>query len=240
VPRPADQQQCNREQAPLQEHPGGTRTSRETHIPRSGSCAAAPVRSRKRRCRGRARVQLEALQGRVLNREPRGAASERCPSLPHTAANSEPAVPVPRAGAQVAAGDITNYISFTALLDGAQRHLDDLTNIDENVRAEARGILDKLRSAGVNVATSAMGSGGGGRHRRASSPNCSGSTRSRPVQPGCGVKLRGSGCRQSAPGCPLCDRRSVRTAIPGTAKESEQPAFYRAHKPKITCIRWVR
>lgn len=63
--------------------------------------------------------------------------------------------------AQVAAGDITNYVSFTALLDDVQRHLDDLTDIDDNARTEAQGILDKLRSAGMNVTTTAMGSGGG-------------------------------------------------------------------------------
>jgi hypothetical protein len=61
----------------------------------------------------------------------------------------------------VAAGDITNYVSFTALLDDVQRHLDDLTDIDENARTEAQGILDKLRSAGMNLTTTAIGSGGG-------------------------------------------------------------------------------
>jgi hypothetical protein len=63
--------------------------------------------------------------------------------------------------AQVAGGDITNYVSFTAFLDDVQRKLDDLEGVDDDSRNEAQGILDKLRAASGNAATSAMGSGGG-------------------------------------------------------------------------------
>src|SRR5919201_6297071 len=63
--------------------------------------------------------------------------------------------------AQVAGGDLTNYVSFAALLDDAQAKLNQLTDIDTDSRAEAQSILDKLRAATGQVALNAVGSGGG-------------------------------------------------------------------------------
>jgi urease beta subunit len=65
------------------------------------------------------------------------------------------------ATAQVAAGDIHNYGSFEELLDLLAEDLDHLTDIDEEARDEARGILDKLRSASSKVTVGAAASGGG-------------------------------------------------------------------------------
>jgi len=63
--------------------------------------------------------------------------------------------------AQVAGGNITNFVSFGALLDAAQQQLDQLSDLDDDDRQEAQGIIDKLRSATTQVALSAAGSGGG-------------------------------------------------------------------------------
>jgi hypothetical protein len=65
------------------------------------------------------------------------------------------------ATAQVAAGDIHNYGSFEELLDRLAEDLDHLTDVDEETRDEARGILDKLRSASGKITVGAAASGGG-------------------------------------------------------------------------------
>lgn len=65
------------------------------------------------------------------------------------------------ATAQVAAGDIHNYGSFEELLDLLADDLDHLTDIDDEARDEARGILEKLRSASGKISVGAAASGGG-------------------------------------------------------------------------------
>lgn len=68
---------------------------------------------------------------------------------------------VQAAQAQVAAGNITNYVSFTQLLDRVEEALGQVDGVDDETRAEARGLLDKLRAASGTVATeSASGAGG--------------------------------------------------------------------------------
>lgn len=61
--------------------------------------------------------------------------------------------------AQVAAGDINNYVSFGELVDAMEEALEGLDDIDDDVREEARGLLGGLRSAtgkiSVGVTTSA-------------------------------------------------------------------------------------
>lgn len=65
------------------------------------------------------------------------------------------------AQAQVAGGDITNYVSFSQLLDRVEQAVDEVDDVDEETRAEARGLLDKLRAASGTVATgTASGAGG--------------------------------------------------------------------------------
>jgi len=63
--------------------------------------------------------------------------------------------------AQVAAGDIINFVSFGQLLDAAQARLDHLSDVDDDDREEAQGIIDKLRFATGQVAIGAAGGGGG-------------------------------------------------------------------------------
>jgi hypothetical protein len=63
--------------------------------------------------------------------------------------------------AQVAAGDINNYVSFSQLLDRAEDELDRLDGIDATTQEEARGIFAKLRSASGTVATGTATSAGG-------------------------------------------------------------------------------
>lgn len=63
--------------------------------------------------------------------------------------------------AQVAAGDIHNYVSFDELLDRAEAELGQLDDIDAATQEEARGILAKLRSASGTVATGTATSAGG-------------------------------------------------------------------------------
>jgi hypothetical protein len=63
--------------------------------------------------------------------------------------------------AQVAGGDIHNYGSFDELLDRLVDALAGLEDIDDEARAEARGILDQLRSASGKVAVGAAASSGG-------------------------------------------------------------------------------
>ena len=65
------------------------------------------------------------------------------------------------AQAQVAAGDINNYVTFTQLLDRVEQALEELDGVDEEAREEARGILAKLRGATGTIATgTASGAGG--------------------------------------------------------------------------------
>jgi hypothetical protein len=59
--------------------------------------------------------------------------------------------------AQVAAGDIQNLVTFQALLGRAEQAIDELEEIDEQTRAEAKSLVDKLRGASGGVATSAAG-----------------------------------------------------------------------------------
>jgi hypothetical protein len=64
--------------------------------------------------------------------------------------------------AQVAAGNIENHFeSYNELLDRIAEALEALTDIDEEAKQEARGILDKLRSASGTIATGASASAGG-------------------------------------------------------------------------------
>jgi hypothetical protein len=62
--------------------------------------------------------------------------------------------------AQVAAGDINTYVTFNELLDQVADTLDDLEDIDEDTREDARGILRRLRAASGTVATGATTSAG--------------------------------------------------------------------------------
>lgn len=57
--------------------------------------------------------------------------------------------------AQVAAGSINNYVTFSALLDRAEEALDQVHGVDEETREEARGIIDKLRAASGTIASGA-------------------------------------------------------------------------------------
>ena len=63
--------------------------------------------------------------------------------------------------AQVAAGDVINFVSFGQLLDVAQQQLDQLADLSQADREDAQGIIDKLRSASTQVAIGAAGGGGG-------------------------------------------------------------------------------
>lgn len=65
------------------------------------------------------------------------------------------------ANAQVAAGDIHNYVSFNELLDRAEAELKGLDGIDAATQEEAQGILAKLRSVSGTVATGTATSAGG-------------------------------------------------------------------------------
>ena len=63
--------------------------------------------------------------------------------------------------AQVAAGDVINFVSFGQLLDTAQQQLEQLADLSQADREEAQGIIDRLRSATTEVAIGAAGGGGG-------------------------------------------------------------------------------
>jgi hypothetical protein len=65
------------------------------------------------------------------------------------------------AQAQVAAGDINNYVTFNQLLDRLEEAIKDVDGVDEETREEARGMLDKLRGSSATVATGAASGGGG-------------------------------------------------------------------------------
>lgn len=65
------------------------------------------------------------------------------------------------AQAQVAAGNIHNYVSFEQLLDRVDRALEEVDRVDEDTRAEARTMLDKLRAASGTIATGTATSAGG-------------------------------------------------------------------------------
>jgi hypothetical protein len=62
---------------------------------------------------------------------------------------------------QIAAGDINNYKSFDELGDALSSSIDGLTNIDDDAKDEARGLVSKIFGKGDAVATSAAGSAGG-------------------------------------------------------------------------------
>ena len=63
--------------------------------------------------------------------------------------------------AQVAPGDIHNYASYDELMDRLAEALTELDNIDDEVREEARGLLDKLRSVSGRIAVGAAADSGG-------------------------------------------------------------------------------
>lgn len=63
--------------------------------------------------------------------------------------------------AQVAAGNIQNFLTFQAFLDRADETIDTLDNIDEAAREEAKGLLAKIRGATGTIATGAAGGAGG-------------------------------------------------------------------------------
>jgi hypothetical protein len=63
--------------------------------------------------------------------------------------------------AQVAGRDINNFHSYDQLVAQLTDALDQLQNVDEEAREEARGILAKLKSASSSVASGAASSGGG-------------------------------------------------------------------------------
>ena len=62
---------------------------------------------------------------------------------------------------QVAAGDITNYKTFIEFIEAADKAIDGLVGVDGAAKEEARGMLAKIRGAGDEVATAAVGSAGG-------------------------------------------------------------------------------
>lgn len=63
--------------------------------------------------------------------------------------------------AQVAGGNITNFISLGELLDAAERRLAALPDLDPHDREEAQSIIDKLRAATRDITVGALGGGGG-------------------------------------------------------------------------------
>jgi hypothetical protein len=65
------------------------------------------------------------------------------------------------AQAQVAAGDINNYVTFTQLLDRVEEAIDEVDGVDDETREEAHSMVDKLRGTSTTVATGAASGGGG-------------------------------------------------------------------------------
>lgn len=65
------------------------------------------------------------------------------------------------AQAQVAAGNINNYVTFNALLDRVSEAIDEVDGVDDATREEAKGLVDKLRGTSATVATGAASSGAG-------------------------------------------------------------------------------
>jgi hypothetical protein len=63
---------------------------------------------------------------------------------------------------QIAAGDITNYISFGGLLDRAEEELSKLENVDAEVRNDAKGMIDALRGQAADATGSVLTGAGGG------------------------------------------------------------------------------
>lgn len=64
-------------------------------------------------------------------------------------------------GSQVAAGDITNYVTFNDVLDRAYAELEALDDIDPEAKAEAQGLLERLRARAVTGAGEIMTGAGG-------------------------------------------------------------------------------
>ena len=62
---------------------------------------------------------------------------------------------------QVAAGDITDYVTFNDVVDRAYAEVDALEDIDPETKAEARSLLARLR-AGVVTGAGEMMTGAGG------------------------------------------------------------------------------
>lgn len=83
----------------------------------------------------------------------------------YTTTPSEPAPSVslaifgPVVNSQVAMGDITTFTTFVEVLDRAYAEIDSLTDVDDETKAGAKGLLDRLRGkpahALTTVATSA-------------------------------------------------------------------------------------
>jgi hypothetical protein len=63
--------------------------------------------------------------------------------------------------AQVAGRDVVNFVSFGAFLDAAQDQLDQLSDVNDEDRAEAQSIINKLRSATTQIAIGTAAGGGG-------------------------------------------------------------------------------
>lgn len=68
----------------------------------------------------------------------------------------------PVTAGQIAGRDIANFVTFADVLDRAEAHLDSLTEVDEQTREEARGILAALRGRTVAVSGKVLTGAGGG------------------------------------------------------------------------------
>lgn len=64
-------------------------------------------------------------------------------------------------GGQVAAGDITNYVTFNDVLDRASGEVEALEDIDPEAKAEAKGTLERLRARATTGAGEIMTGAGG-------------------------------------------------------------------------------
>lgn len=62
---------------------------------------------------------------------------------------------------QIAAGDISNFVTFRELLDRAEAELTDLDDVDPEAREEAQRMIDALRGKALK-ATSSVATGAGG------------------------------------------------------------------------------
>jgi hypothetical protein len=63
---------------------------------------------------------------------------------------------------QIAAGDITNYVSFAALLDQAEVEITALEEIEDEARAEALGLIEVLRGKAAAASGELLTGAGGG------------------------------------------------------------------------------
>jgi hypothetical protein len=62
---------------------------------------------------------------------------------------------------QIAAGDITNYVTFSQLLDRAEAELDHLDHVDDHVRDEARTLIEGLRGKALDASGVVITGAGG-------------------------------------------------------------------------------